>query len=53
MTGTAEQGEEAELAPPNARKRGFIEEGPGEKDQCAPGEKKTRPKKTAFSNRAI
>ncbi len=53
-TGMAVQGGEAELTPPRAEEDGFmedLEEDPAEEDRCAPGGKKTQPKKTAFSNR--
>ncbi|HSW46196.1 MAG TPA: hypothetical protein VLM89_11570 [Phycisphaerae bacterium] len=45
---------ESELALPRAEEDGFmedLEEDPAEEDRCAPGGKKTQPKKTTFSNR--
>ena len=47
---------ESELALPRAEEDGFmedLEENPAEEDRCAPGGKKTQPKKTTFSNRLI
>ena len=53
-TGMAAQGGQAERTPPRAEEDGFmedLEEDPTEEDRCAPGGKKTQPKKTTFSNR--